>query len=56
MLQIETPPNTCAYPKEKIHYNEMDDIDINIDMNMNMWDIARNVIGPISFLFIPLPE
>jgi hypothetical protein len=25
MLQIESPPNACACPKEKTHYNEMDD-------------------------------
>jgi hypothetical protein len=43
--------------KEIIHYTEMNDkvndrisiIDIDIDMNVNVWDIARNLIQPISF-------
>jgi hypothetical protein len=38
---------------EITHYNEMNDkifdIDINIDIDMNVWDNARNVIEPISF-------
>jgi hypothetical protein len=38
-------------PKEITHSNEMDDqmFDIDIDMNMIMWDIPRNVTGSISF-------
>jgi hypothetical protein len=38
---------------EITHYNEMNDkifdIGIGIDIDMNMWDNARNVIEPISF-------
>jgi hypothetical protein len=36
---------------EIIHYDEMNDkiFDIDIDIDMNVWDNARNVIEPISF-------
>jgi hypothetical protein len=36
---------------EMIHYNEMNGaiFDIDIDIDMNVWDNARNVIEPILF-------
>jgi hypothetical protein len=40
------------YVKEKITYcNEMNDktFDVDIDIDVNVWDNARNVIEPTSF-------
>jgi spore coat protein CotF len=31
-------------PKEMTHYNEMNDQIVNIDIDMNMRDIARNAM------------
>jgi hypothetical protein len=31
------------------HCNEMNDKIFNSDVDMNMWDIPRNIIEPISF-------
>jgi hypothetical protein len=34
---------------EMTHYDEMDDKIFDIDIDMNVWVNARNVIEPISF-------
>jgi hypothetical protein len=52
MLAMKTPrPRSMALHirKEITHHNEMNDKMFNVDFDMNMWDIARNIIEPILF-------
>jgi hypothetical protein len=40
---------TKLLQSEKTHYDEIKDKIFDIDIDMNVWDNARNVIDPISF-------
>jgi hypothetical protein len=47
---IKTPGSMpLDIPKEITDYNEMNNQILNVGIELNMWDIARNVIEPISF-------
>jgi hypothetical protein len=50
MLTVKGPDQIPKLLQIEItHYDEMSDKTFRIDIDMNVWDNARNVIEPISF-------
>jgi hypothetical protein len=50
MLTIKAPGQMPLHVKVGItHYDDMNDKILDIDIDLNMWDNARNVIEPVSF-------
>jgi hypothetical protein len=56
-LTIKTPGQITKPLQIKIiHYNEINNKIFDIDIDMNVWDNARNVIEPISFHHYIIPS